>query len=69
MITFSTMNVTMQIIWTWVLISDDRAHSTCYQGHFLFVQSGRSDQSFLKWNTQVLRTGSGQNGPACQSEL
>ena len=38
-------------------------------GHFPFVWSGWSDQSVLKWNTQVLRTGSGQNGPAHGSKL
>ena len=35
---------------------------------FLIVQSGRSDQSVLKWNARVLRTGSDQNGPAHGSE-
>ena len=30
--------------------------------------SVRSDQSVLKWNVRVLRTGSGQNGPARGSE-
>ena len=33
-------------------------------GHFPSARSGRSDQPVLKWNTRVLRTGSGQNGPA-----
>ena len=33
-----------------------------------FVRSGRSDQSVLKWNSRVLRTGSVQNGPAHGSE-
>ena len=28
----------------------------------------RSDQSVLKWNVRVLKTGSGQNGPAHGSE-
>ena len=34
----------------------------------LFVRSGRSEQSVLKWNARVLRTGSGQNDPAHGSE-
>ena len=33
-----------------------------------FVRSGRPDQSILKWNAQVLRTGSDQNGSAHGSE-
>ena len=37
-------------------------------GRFPFVQSVRSDQTVLKWNARVLRTGSGQNGPAHGSE-
>ena len=32
-------------------------------GRLPFVPSVRSDQSVLKWNGRVLRTGSGQNGP------
>ena len=39
-----------------------------YLGRFPFVRSGRSDQSVLKWNARVLRTGSGENGPAHGSE-
>ena len=31
--------------------------------------NSQSDQPVLKWNTQVLRTGSSQNGPAHGSEL
>ena len=37
-------------------------------GRLPFVRSDRSDQSALKWNTRVLRTGSDQNGPAHGSE-
>ena len=33
-------------------------------GRFPLVGSGWSDQSVLKWNARVLRTGSGQNDPA-----
>ena len=34
----------------------------------VFHLSGRSDQSVLKWNVRVLRTGSGHNGPAHGSQ-
>ena len=34
------------------------------KSRFPFVRSDRSDQSVFKWNARVLRTGSGQNGPA-----
>ena len=37
-------------------------------GYFPLVRSGRTDQSVLKWNARVLRTGSDQNGPAHGSE-
>ena len=37
-------------------------------GHFPFDWPGQSDQSVIKWNTRVLRTGSGQNDPAHGSE-
>ena len=37
-------------------------------GRYPFVRSGRSDQSVLKKNARVLRTASGQNGPAYKSE-
>ena len=37
-------------------------------GRFPYVRSERSDQPVLKWNARVLRTGSGQNGPAHGSE-
>ena len=35
---------------------------------FPYVRSVRSDQSVPKWNARVLRTGSGENGPAHGSE-
>ena len=38
---------------------------TANLGRFSFV---RSDQSVLKWNARVLRTGSGQNVPTRESE-
>ena len=31
-------------------------------------KSGRSDESVLKWNARVLRTGSAKNGPSHGSE-
>ena len=39
-----------------------------YLGRSPSVQSAPSEQSVLKWNTQVLITGSGQNVPAHGSE-
>ena len=36
--------------------------------NFQFVWSGRSHQSVFEWSTRVLRTGSGQYGPAHGSE-
>ena len=35
---------------------------------FPFAQSGQPEQSVLKWNARVLRTGSGLNDPAHGSE-
>ena len=40
----------------------------CNLGHFPFDRCGQSDQSVLKKNARVLRTGSGRNGPARGSE-
>ena len=40
-----------------------------FSGRFSFVRSVRSDQSVLKQNARVFRTGSGQNPPAHGSEL
>ena len=40
------------------LCSQNLRHA--HLGHFPFVRSVRSDQSVLKWNARVLRTGCGQ---------
>ena len=49
-----------------VVMATRNNHRVIY--HFPYVPSGLSDQSVLKWNAQVLRTGSGQNGHAHGSE-
>ena len=42
--------------------------SLCYLSRFRFFRSGSSNQSVPKRNARVVRTGSGQNGPAHGSE-